>query len=262
MIVLFTDFGASGPYVGQMKNVLMREAPDAPVLDLFADAPTWNPKAAAYLLAAYVGEFPAGTVFLAVVDPGVGGPRRPLVLVADGRIYVGPDNGLFEIVCRRANTSVWREIIWRPARLSASFHGRDLFAPVAARLARGAGLDHGIDGDWARPLPEGARRPEWPDQLAEVIYVDSFGNAITGLNGAGMSADARISLPDGRLIGSARTFSEVPLGQAFWYENANGLLEIAVNRGRADAVMGLSVGTAIAVEMPGKGRLNATASDL
>lgn len=263
MIVLFTDFGLSGPYVGQMTSVLLREAPGVPVVNLFADAPACNPKASAYLLAAYATEFPAGTVFLAVVDPGVGGPRRPVMLSADGRTYVGPDNGLFEIVCRRARTSAWWEIVWRPARLSASFHGRDLFAPIAARIARGGDLPLATEGEWAKPLLDsGVHRLDWPDQLGEIVYIDSFGNAVTGLTAAGVPAGTRIVLGDGRRIGPARIFSEVPPGEAFWYENANGLLEIAVNRGRADAVMGLSVGTAIAVETPGKGRLDATASDL
>ena len=102
MIVLVTDFGLSGPYTGQVKAVLWREAPTCPVIDLFADAPMWDPQAAAYLLAAYVQMFPKDTVFLCVIDPGVGGERLPVVVRADGRWFVGPDNGLFELVMRRA----------------------------------------------------------------------------------------------------------------------------------------------------------------
>ena len=102
MIVLFTDFGLHGPYTGQMKAVLHQWAPGIPVVDLFADAPVGNPKASAYLLAAYAVWFPAGTVFLCVVDPGVGGMRPAIILKADGRWYVGPGNGLFELVQRRA----------------------------------------------------------------------------------------------------------------------------------------------------------------
>ena len=101
MIVLFTDFGLSGPYVGQMKAVLHREAPGVAVVDLFADAPAFDPRRSAYLLAAYATEFPPPTVVLAVVDPGVGGERRPVVVEADGRRFVGSDNGLFELVWRR-----------------------------------------------------------------------------------------------------------------------------------------------------------------
>ena|SRR5437899_1829182 len=102
MIVLFTDFGLEGPYTGQMKAVLHQMAPGIPTIDLFADAPAGNPKAAAYLLAAYAQWFAAGTTFLCIVDPGVGGPRPPVILEADGCWYVGPGNGLFELVERRA----------------------------------------------------------------------------------------------------------------------------------------------------------------
>ena len=100
--MLFTDFGLHGPYTGQMKAVLHQMAPGIPVIDLFADAPVGNPKASAYLLAAYAAWFPAGTVFLCVVDPGVGGTRPAIIIEADGRWYVGPGNGLFELVQRRA----------------------------------------------------------------------------------------------------------------------------------------------------------------
>src|SRR5271165_4542415 len=130
LIALFTDFGLAGPYTGQMKAVLLRDAPGIAVVDLFADAPAARPQPSAYLLAAYAAWFPAGTVFPCVVDPGVGGPRVPLIIEADGRWYVGPDNGLFELVLRRAaKARVWR-ITFEPVSLSASFHGRDLFAPV------------------------------------------------------------------------------------------------------------------------------------
>ena len=123
MIVLFTDFGSQGPYTGQMKAVLYQIAPGIPAIDLFADAPVGNPKASAYLLAAYSEWFAAGTVFLSVVDPGVGGTRPPIILEADGRWYVGPGNGLFELVERRAASARSWDIVWKPERLSASFHG-------------------------------------------------------------------------------------------------------------------------------------------
>ena len=137
MIVLFTDFGLAGPYIGQVNAVLAETAPGVPVIQLFADAPAARPKPAAYLLAAYAAWFAAGTVLLCVVDPGVGSARRGLIAEAAGRLYVGPDNGLFELVLRRAAKPRCWEISWRPPVLSASFHGRDLFAPVAGRLAQG-----------------------------------------------------------------------------------------------------------------------------
>ena len=132
MIVLFTDFGLHGPYTGQMKAVLHQMAPGIPVVDLFADAPVGSPEASTYLLAAYAAWFPSGTVFLCVVDPGVGGTRPAIIVEAEARWYVGPGNGLFELVRRRGGQTRSWDIDWKPERLSASFHGRDLFAPVAA----------------------------------------------------------------------------------------------------------------------------------
>ncbi len=180
-------------------------------------------------------------MFLAVVDPGVGGPRAPLAVLADGRWYVGPDNGLFEIVLRRAAAAQVWEITWRPPDISASFHGRDLFAPVAALIARGEAPV------WqARPI-ESARHADWPDDLAEIIYVDHYGNAMTGLRARAVPQGARLAV-NGHVVPQARIFAEAPPGAAFWYENSNGLVEIAVNLGRADQALGLSIGSAIAVE--------------
>lgn len=240
MIVLFTDFGLSGPYTGQVKAVLAAEAPAVPVIDLFADAPMADPKAAAYLLAGYCVWFPERTAFLCVVDPGVGGARPPVIVEADGRRFVGPGNGLFELVQRRARRVETFEITWRPEWLSATFHGRDLFAPVAARLARG----EAVPGK-ARPA-DWMRRPDWPDDLAEIVYVDHYGNAMTGLRAAMLGEGTRIAAA-GRELARARTFGDAPAGDAFWYENSNGLVEIAVNRGRADRDLGLAVGTPISV---------------
>ena len=239
MIVLFTDFGGEGPYLGQMKAVLYREAPARAVVDLCADAPTYNPRAAAYLLAAYVEEFAEGTVFLCVVDPGVGDPaRRPAAVQVDGRWFVGPDNGLFNVVAARGCEVAWWDIHWRPTRLSASFHGRDLFAPVAARLA----LGEAPPGE--RAAVSERLRADWPEELAEIVYLDHFGNAITGTRAASVSEQARLRVR-GASLARARTFSAVAPGAAFWYENANGLAEVAVNQGRADQALGLAVGDAV-----------------
>jgi S-adenosyl-L-methionine hydrolase (adenosine-forming) len=240
MIVLFTDFGLEGPYTGQVKAVLYRAAPGVPVIELFADAPAGRPKPAAYLLAAYGVWFPPGTVFLAVVDPGVGGPRAPVIVEADGRWYVGPDNGLFELVMRRADGVRTWEILWRPEPLSASFHGRDLFAPLAAQLARG---EHPAHPSRASEI---GRHSDWPDDLPEIVYVDKYGNAMTGLRGDLLPREARLAV-SGRVLKHARTFSDVPTGEAFWYENSNGLAEIAVNAGRAADALQLVIGSPVAV---------------
>lgn len=240
MIALFTDFGLAGPYSGQVKAILAQQAPHVPVIDLFADLPAGKPKPAAYLLAAYGPWFPAGTVVLAVVDPGVGGDRRAVVVEADGRLYVGPDNGLFELLLRRARHARSWEIAWRPDSLSASFHGRDLFAPVAAQLARQSAAAAGLREATV------SRFPDWPDDLPEIVYLDHYGNAMTGLRAAILPAPANLRA-GGKVLHRARTFSDVPTGSAFWYENANGLAEIAVNGGDAGSAVGLAVGTPVVV---------------
>ncbi|MGF7207565.1 hypothetical protein GGE65_002138 [Skermanella aerolata] len=240
MILLVTDFGLSGPYTGQMKAVLASHAPAVPVIDLFADAPAFQPRLSAYLLGAYRGAVPEGGVLLGVVDPGVGTDRLPLCVRADGRWYVGPDNGLFELVVRRADSVEAWTIDWRPGVMSASFHGRDLFAPVAARLALG-------EPPPGTPVPvERIRRPDWPDDLDRIVYVDVYGNALTGLRAAVLGDGVELEA-GGRRIARARTFGDVPVGEAIWYENGNGLAEIAVNQGRADGVLGLKVGDEVGV---------------
>lgn len=241
MIVLFTDFGLEGPYIGQMSAVLHREAPDARVVNLFADAPRFRPRSAAYLLAAYATEFPAGTLFLCVVDPGVGTTsREPVIVEADGRYFVGPGNGLFNVVGQRAERTRCWTIEWRPERLSATFHGRDLFAPVTARLARGEWPTCREKSDWLE---------SWPADLAEVIYIDGFGNAMTGLRAAGITPASIIEV-EGIHLRHGRTFGEVPPGSPFWYENANGLVEIAVNGGSAAARLGLRPGDPLTLIQP------------
>jgi S-adenosyl-L-methionine hydrolase (adenosine-forming) len=242
MIVLCTDFGPAGPYVGQVKAVLAREAPGVPVIDLFADLPPFRPRLAAYLLAAYGEAFMAGDVILAVVDPGVGGARAALALEANGRWYVGPDNGLLEIVLRRAAATRCWKIDWRPPEMSATFHGRDLFAPAAARLAR----KEPPPGSPAAPT----RHPDWPDDLAAIVYVDHYGNAMTGIRAAALPAAAQLEVA-GLRIARARTFSDVPEGDLLWYANANGLAEIAARGESAAARLGLAPGLAIAVHFPG-----------
>ena len=236
MIVLCTDFGLEGPYTGQVKAVLQQQAPDIPVIDLFSDLPICNPKAAAYLLPAYSQGFETDTVFMCVVDPGVGGARDALILYADQHWFVGPDNGLLEILTRRcAEHELWR-ITWQPERLSNTFHGRDLFAPVAAMLSTGRMPKvEKIDARQARA--------DYPDELFEIVYIDHFGNAISGLRSTAVSESDVLTI-SGHKLNAAKTFSDMNPGQAFWYANSNGLVEISVNLGRACDVLGLKIGDA------------------
>ncbi len=238
MIVLFTDFGLEGPYTGQMKAAIHRAAPGIPTIDLFADAPRFDPVSSAYLLAAYSTDFEPGSVFVCVVDPGVGTDRGAVALNADGRWFVGPDNGLLSIVARRAASAEWRPIVWRPERLSVSFHGRDIFAPVAARLAIG---DSGSLGPPAPPAEAGR---EWPDDLSQIVYIDRYGNAVTGLRSAVVPTSQMFRV-GGRTIAHSRTFGAAQRGVPFWYANSNGLVELAVNQGRADVMLGIEPGTKV-----------------
>lgn len=234
MILLFSDFGVSGPYVGQMRSAILERDPKADVVDLMHDAPRSDPRAAAYLLAALVPHMPADCICLAVVDPGVGGDRPPLVVKAGRRHFVGPGNGLFEILCRREpDAQAWR-IDWRPATLSKTFHGRDLFAPVAAMLSQKtfpAASEIALD----------AMAVAWPDDLPQAIFVDGFGNIMSGLRAAQMDADTRIAVA-GRKLQRATKFCDVAVGEAFWYENSIGLVEIAINQGSAAEMLGLRPG--------------------
>lgn len=241
MFVLFTDFGRSGPYLGQMRAVLDQLAPDQKVVDLFADAPVFQPKYSAYLLAAYTAWFPAGSIFLAVVDPGVGSDRPALAVEAEGKWFVGPGNGIFELVARRARHATFYALPQVASSAAASFHGRDLFAPAAARIA--LGNHQGLSPVQPPPGPWNT----WPDDLPKIVYVDHFGNGMTGLRGQSLNHQSVLRVGETRLS-HARVFSDVPVGQGFWYINANGLVEIAVNQGRADTKLGVTVGTAVTIE--------------
>ena len=244
MLVLFTDFGFQGPYVGQMKAVLRAGAPGVPVIDLMHDTPPFDPRSSAYLLAALAGELAPGAVVLGIVDPGVGTDRRALAVEVDGRWFIGPDNGLFALTVRRAAVVRAWEITWRPDRLSASFHGRDLFAPVAAAIAAGGTFVDAFPG-WEIAVQE-VDRNDWPDELERIVYIDGFGNAISGMRAENLSPNHRILVHNVEIKGE-KTFASVPPDSLFWYANSNGLVEIACNRGRADRRMGLSVGTEVRV---------------
>jgi hypothetical protein len=237
-VFLFTDFTVQGPYVGLMHSRIAQVAPEVRVFDLMHDAPVWRPDLAAHLLPAVCRDLPAGAVVCAVVDPGVGGARRPLVVETTHALFVGPDNGLLSRLPDIRRVSV---IDWRPDDLSASFHGRDLFAPVAARLARGDQVrTTSIDVD-------AMAGSDWPEATPAIVYIDAFGNLMTGVD-LKNHPEIKGLLIDGRPVPRARTFSDVPPGSPFWYENSLGLLEIAVNGGSAAQFFGLALGDKILLE--------------
>jgi len=233
-IALVTDFGA-GIYVGQVLARLGALVPGLPLIDLVHDLPPFRPDLAAYLLPALVRDMPRGTLYLCVVDPGVGGERAGLVLEAGGDLYIAPDNGLLCQTVRRAEQPRLQRIDWQPPGVSHSFHGRDWFAPVAAALCRGDSLAL-TDLD-----PGSLIGADWPDDLPAVVYSDGYGNLMCGLRPPAGAPPAQLRAA-GLTLAYARTFCEVSPGQAFWYANALGLVEIAVNQGRADRVLGLGPG--------------------
>lgn len=234
MIVLFTDFGATGPYLGQMEVVLHQYAPHIKVINLLSNAPKGDPILSSFLLAALRQGFPKNTIFLSVVDPGVGGERRPVVLEADNQFFVGPDNGLFNTIAIHAEQASWHEIIWQPENCSNSFHGRDLFAPVAAKLANGemAGLLQAY---------QCAGLENWTADLDAIIYFDCYGNAMTGLRYDKKMSGNQLQIGD-LLLEQAETFCKVRKNQVFWYQNSAGLVEVAVNQGNAKIQLNLELG--------------------
>lgn len=241
-IALVTDFGP-GIYTGQMRAVLHARVPEVPVIDLVHDLEPFRADLAAYLLPALMRDMPAGTLYLCVVDPGVGGERDLLLVRAAGAWLIGPDNGLLaRVTADSPGALVWR-IGWTPDWTSASFHGRDWIAPAAVRLCRGEDLGltdlHPgslIGSGWARSLPA-------------ILYRDRYGNLMTGLRADDHPGDGAL-VAAGRRLPRARTFCEVAPGQPFWYENALGLVEIAVNQERAEAVLGLGPGDPVSPPAP------------
>jgi len=234
-LLLFTDFGASDLYVGQVEAVLDRYAPGVRVINLLNEAPCFNVKASAHLLAALSKQVPRGHVFLTVVDPGVGGTREGLVVRVDGRSYVGPDNGLLSVLWARGTVkSAWRITTW-PTEAAISFQGRDVFAPIAAAVVTGEFPNENVK---QIPAP-GILLPG--EDLAEIVYVDHYGNAFTGLRGEALATD-RLLRVRRMEIPHARVFSEAPPGQAFWFVNSIGLVEIAMPGVSAARMLGLRVG--------------------
>lgn len=240
VFVLFTDFGSQGPYVGQMKMILAQGACWS-VIDLMHDAPVFDPRASAYLLRAFAADLGEGAVLIAVVDPGVGGARRAIAVEADGRWLVGPDNGLLApLVQEAAEVRVFELPV--PEQAADTFHGRDVFAPAAVRIAQGE-----LPG---APLGDSnvLVGMDWPADESRVIYADAYGNVMTGLRGTRVPSDA-ILCAKGHRIKRARTFAEVARGEAFWYVNSSGLVEVAVNQGSAIDRLDLRSGTPVALEV-------------
>jgi len=235
-IALITDFGANSLYAGQMKIVLAEQftSCDTPIVDLISDLPQFRPDLASYLIPSLVDHSDNRWIFICVVDPGVGSNRRSLVLNADGRWFVGPDNGVLSRVANLADKCLWWSIK-TPKHSSATFHGRDLFAPVAAQIVtQGYPSEDRIGG-------QDIVGSDWPSDLHKVIYSDRYGNLMTGIRAEKLSLMREFCI-DGYRMKYSTTFSDVPSGELFWYKNSLGLVEFAANMARADELLGLVPG--------------------
>ena len=259
LVALLTDFGTRDGYVGVMKGVMLGIVPDVRLVDLTHEIGPQDVREGAWVLYTSWRSFPVGTVFLCVVDPGVGTGRRPVAVRAGGRIFVGPDNGLFSYVLAEAPVEravVLDKPLYHLPTPSATFHGRDIFAPCAAHLARGLLLE----AVGSPVAPESLVRlplshPDWREGalVGHVLHIDRFGNLITDLDQA--HADAILSAPSARvtlagetITARAQTFGEGPEDAAFALRDSSGHLAIAVRNGSAAALLEAGIGDEVMVE--------------
>jgi S-adenosyl-L-methionine hydrolase (adenosine-forming) len=242
LITLLTDFGTADSYVAEVKGVLLSAAAGTTLVDVTHSVQPGDVRAAAYLLGRVWHRFPTGTVHLAVVDPGVGTERAALALEAHGHYFVGPDNGIFTFILR--DTEVRIVALATPDGASATFHGRDLFAPAAAALAAGqplATLGEPLATMPAR-LAYGEPRYEGKSVVGQVIYVDRFGTLVTNLTPELVPSYAVVEV-EGLEVGALRrTFGDVATGGLVAYVGSGGQVEIAVRDGSASRRLGMGVG--------------------
>jgi len=256
IITLLSDFGTKDVYVASMKGVILSLNPQALLVDLSHEVPPQDIRAAALNLKAGAPYFPPGTIHLAVVDPGVGTSRRALAAHCRGQFWVGPDNGLFHLVFRRASplsiVSLENPLYFRP-QISPTFHGRDIFAPVVAHLSLGVDLSRfgpEITDPVALNWPEPRFGPETVQ--GEIVYIDRFGNLISNISYAELSAwqgDADVSLQVGpvALRGLARTYCDVTPGEFLALAGSHGFLEIACAMDNAAQRLNAGVGLPVQI---------------
>ncbi len=252
IITLITDFGTRDSYVSEMKGVILSLVADVHLVDITHDVEPQQVAEAALTLEAAATAFPAGTVHLAVVDPGVGTDRRAIVVAAGGQLFVGPDNGLFTPMFAHAE---WRAFElaageYRRPVVSRTFHGRDIFAPAAAHLARGVAPER------FGPAVGDPVRLSWPEARegadgvgGTVIHVDRFGNLVTSIGAehlATVLADGRAAVRvAGRVLPLVGTYGELPPGRAGALIGSRNRLEVVVRDGSAAARLGAGRGTAV-----------------
>ena len=259
VVALVTDFGHQDHYVGAVKGAVLRICPEANVVDVVHDLPPHDVLSGAYALAASYRAFPPGTVFLAVVDPDVGSPRRPLAAEAGGYLFVGPDNGILSLVLAEAPAArvhhITNEALYA-ARVSHTFHARDIFGPVAGALARGTALvDVGPSVGDAQVLSIAGLRSLGPAEWeASVLHVDRFGNLTTTLTEreldevltqVGGDPTAVVVVVEGVVMPLTRAYSDVAEGEACALVGSSGRLEVAVHRGNAARQLGAGRGAPV-----------------
>jgi S-adenosylmethionine hydrolase len=256
IITLTTDFGTREGYVGTIKGVLLSIAPQARLVDISHEIEPHDIRQAAYVLAAAAPYFPSGTLHLAVVDPGVGSARRALVIRTSRAFLVGPDNGLFTLLLQDEPDAECYAIT-HPAfmlpRVSATFHGRDVFAPAAAHLACGvspAEFGPRVTDAVRLALPQPVQQPDgtW---LGQVLYADHFGNLVTSIRQEHLHSLGHIEITLGqqRLTGLQRTYAESAPGELIALVGSSGHLEISVVKGNAAHTLGLGPDAPILVRI-------------
>lgn len=255
IITLTTDFGLQDYYVSAMKGVILQQAPDARLIDISHEIPSQDIMAGSWVLKNSAMLFPAGTVHLVVIDPGVGTKRRPIALQVGEQFFVGPDNGIFSLLTEGHDfraVELTPQPFWR-SDPSSTFHGRDIFAPVAARLCGGAELM--ALGDpieelqtyrWAVPIADKDGIQGW------VIHIDKFGNLITNISRDLIDevidgSDVKIYLGNTILDEIDHTFGSVPEGEPVAYIGSSGMLEVAINKGNAEEMLGVQKGAQISL---------------
>lgn len=241
IITLLTDFGTSDSYVAEVKGVLLTGAPGTSLIDISHAVPPGNIATAAYLLGRTWKHFPRGTVHLVVVDPGVGTTRRAVAVGREGHFFVAPDNGVLTQIIG-PGAEVWT--LAEPVDASPTFHGRDLFAPAAARLAMGATLAEVGALILEPPVLLASPLPQYEGKRVhgEILHVDRYGNLVTTLTSEVVPAYAILESEDMEIGPIRRTFGDVEKGELLAYWGSSGHLEIAVRDGSAARRLGIGVG--------------------
>lgn len=261
IITFLSDFGLADWFVGVVHGVLHTAAPDAHVVDLAHSVPPGNIARGAFMLEAAAPDFPAGTIHLAVVDPGVGTDRRAIAVAARGQTFVGPDNGLLEWALGAPDARVHEltEARFFRSPVSRTFHGRDVFAPVAAVLATGTPLEAlGPRITAAVRLAQHDPERRGDALVGRVVFIDRFGNALTNLTADAVRGafgastaddDFVVSVLDRVIVGLARSYGDAAVGTLLAILGSSGRLEIAQVGGAASDRLGLGEGDAVRVRL-------------